>query len=125
VLPIVNHQQQQQQQQLRCGLFQSSGVAECADTVLCRAVPCRAVPCHCLGEINTLQGNLNWVASRQAELEHPIWAGREEQLLPLCNAAGTHSCSQVVELCTWGGLHSWSAAKHLVGAAAAGVRCTK
>lgn len=38
------------------------------------------------GEINTLQGNLNWVASRQAELSHPIWAGRESDLLPLCDA---------------------------------------
>jgi hypothetical protein len=52
---------------------------------------CAAPRCVCVwhaGEINTLQGNLNWVASRQTELEHPIWAGREEQLLPLCNAAG-------------------------------------
>jgi glutamate synthase domain-containing protein 1 len=50
-----------------------------------RCVRCAVL---CTGEINTLQGNLNWVASRQAELEHPIWSGREEQLLPLCNAAG-------------------------------------
>ena len=49
---------------------------------------CCAVLSPCTGEINTLQGNLNWVASRQTELEHPVWAGREEQLLPLCNAAG-------------------------------------
>jgi len=37
------------------------------------------------GEINTLQGNLNWVASRQTELSHPIWEGRESDLLPLCD----------------------------------------
>ena len=47
----------------------------------------------CAGEINTLQGNLNWVASRQTELEHPIWAGREGQLMPLCNAAESDSAN--------------------------------
>lgn len=45
------------------------------------------------GEINTLQGNLNWIASRQTELEHPVWAGREGQLLPLCNAAESDSAN--------------------------------
>eukprot|EP00882_Tetradesmus_deserticola_P001840 GHRQ01001973.1.p1 GENE.GHRQ01001973.1~~GHRQ01001973.1.p1 ORF type:complete len:1051 (+),score=503.61 GHRQ01001973.1:46-3198(+) len=45
------------------------------------------------GEINTLQGNLNWIASRQNELEHPVWAGREGQLLPLCNAAESDSAN--------------------------------
>jgi hypothetical protein len=47
----------------------------------------------CAGEINTLQGNLNWIASRQNELEHPVWAGREGQLLPLCNAAESDSAN--------------------------------
>ncbi len=45
----------------------------------------------CAGEINTLQGNLNWVASREHELSHPTWKGREEALLPLCNAAQSDS----------------------------------
>ncbi len=45
------------------------------------------------GEINTLQGNLNWVASRQHELKHPIWAGREEALYPLCNPAASDSAN--------------------------------
>lgn len=47
----------------------------------------------CAGEINTLQGNLNWVASREHELKHPIWHGREEALLPLCNAAQSDSAN--------------------------------
>ena len=52
------------------------------------------------GEINTLQGNLNWVASRQAELSHPVWAGREKDLLPLCDAAASDSANldRVAEL---------------------------
>eukprot|EP00879_Flechtneria_rotunda_P013236 GHRR01013821.1.p1 GENE.GHRR01013821.1~~GHRR01013821.1.p1 ORF type:complete len:818 (+),score=242.98 GHRR01013821.1:285-2456(+) len=45
------------------------------------------------GEINTLQGNLNWIASRQSELQHPVWAGRESQLMPLCNAAESDSAN--------------------------------
>jgi glutamate synthase (ferredoxin) len=40
------------------------------------------------GEINTLQGNLNWVASRSHELVHPAWGGRESALLPLCKWVG-------------------------------------
>ncbi|KAF8065477.1 hypothetical protein HT031_003078 [Scenedesmus sp. PABB004] len=45
------------------------------------------------GEINTLQGNLNWIASRQSELSHPVWGGREGQLMPLCNAAESDSAN--------------------------------
>uniref|UniRef100_A0A383V5K3 glutamate synthase (ferredoxin) n=1 Tax=Tetradesmus obliquus TaxID=3088 RepID=A0A383V5K3_TETOB len=58
------------------------------------------------GEINTLQGNLNWIASRQNELEHPVWAGREGQLLPLCNAAESDSANldHVAELLVRTGL---------------------
>ncbi|KAK9805720.1 hypothetical protein WJX73_002070 [Symbiochloris irregularis] len=37
------------------------------------------------GEINTIQGNLNWVSSREHSLKAPVWNGREEELLPLCN----------------------------------------
>lgn len=37
------------------------------------------------GEINTIQGNLNWVSSREHSLKAPVWGGREEELLPLCN----------------------------------------
>ena len=40
---------------------------------------------RCAGEINTIQGNLNWVSSREHSLKSPVWEGREEELLPLCN----------------------------------------
>ena len=41
--------------------------------------------CALAGEINTIQGNLNWVSSREHSLKAPVWHGREEELLPLCN----------------------------------------
>jgi len=30
------------------------------------------------GEINTLQGNLNWAVGREATMKHPVWQGREQ-----------------------------------------------
>jgi glutamate synthase (ferredoxin) len=45
------------------------------------------------GEINTLQGNLNWVASRQGGLRNAIWRGREHDFLPLCSAAASDSAN--------------------------------
>ena len=43
------------------------------------------------GEINTLQGNINWVASRQGSIKSDVWKGRESALLPLCSAAESDS----------------------------------
>eukprot|EP00200_Dunaliella_tertiolecta_P000313 CAMPEP_0202365904 /NCGR_PEP_ID=MMETSP1126-20121109/16736_1 /ASSEMBLY_ACC=CAM_ASM_000457 /TAXON_ID=3047 /ORGANISM="Dunaliella tertiolecta, Strain CCMP1320" /LENGTH=1645 /DNA_ID=CAMNT_0048960861 /DNA_START=31 /DNA_END=4971 /DNA_ORIENTATION=+ len=45
------------------------------------------------GEINTLQGNLNWVASRENELTHPIWAGRDNALARLTSSANSDSAN--------------------------------
>ena len=45
------------------------------------------------GEINTLQGNLNWVASREHSLSNPVWQGREEELLPLCSSQESDSAN--------------------------------
>lgn len=45
------------------------------------------------GEINTLQGNLNWVASRQSGLSNEIWGGREADFLPLCSASESDSAN--------------------------------
>ena len=45
------------------------------------------------GEINTLQGNLNWVASRQASLSADVWGGREADLMPLCDASASDSAN--------------------------------
>ena len=45
------------------------------------------------GEINTLQGNLNWVSSREHSLTHPVWDGREDEFLPICNQAESDSAN--------------------------------
>jgi glutamate synthase (ferredoxin) len=45
------------------------------------------------GEINTLQGNLNWVASREHSLTHPAWDGREADFLPLTSPAASDSAN--------------------------------
>jgi len=45
------------------------------------------------GEINTLQGNINWVASRQSQLKHPVWEGREEELMPLVDTRRSDSAN--------------------------------
>ena len=52
------------------------------------------------GEINTLQGNLNWMASKEADMTHPVWEGREAELRPICNPAASDSANldRVAEL---------------------------
>lgn len=52
----------------------------------------KCCPCTA-GEINTLQGNLNWVSSREHSLTHPVWNGREEEFLPICNQAESDSAN--------------------------------
>jgi glutamate synthase (ferredoxin) len=46
-----------------------------------RAQPFRMI-CH-NGEINTLQGNENWMRAREADLYHPVWEGRVQDLKPI------------------------------------------
>ena len=50
-------------------------------------------PCRHAGEINTLQGNLNWMSSREHSLKNEVWHGREEELLPVCNSAESDSAN--------------------------------
>ena len=38
--------------------------------------------CH-NGEINTIQGNENWMRARENDLAHPVWAGNEALLRPV------------------------------------------
>ena len=58
------------------------------------ALACASLICpHRAGEINTLQGNLNWVASREHSLTNPVWEGREPELLPLCNQSESDSAN--------------------------------
>lgn len=46
-----------------------------------RAQPFRMI-CH-NGEINTLQGNENWMRAREADLAHPYWGERTARLRPI------------------------------------------
>ena len=43
------------------------------------------------GEINTIQGNRNWMRSREPELRSHIWGEHLEELLPVINDAGSDS----------------------------------
>ncbi len=43
------------------------------------------------GEINTLQGNLEWMAAREPELAHPLWGERIRDLLPPVHADSSDS----------------------------------
>jgi hypothetical protein len=88
------------------GQPQQQGTAANLPAYQCIDICCRhaTLPCNpaCAGEINTLQGNLNWVASRQAGLRNDIWQGREGEFLPLCSARGE-----------WAGCSGWGAAAGL------------
>ena len=52
------------------------------------------------GEINTLQGNLNSMASNEAKMTNAIWEGREQEFRPLCDPAASDSANldRVAEL---------------------------
>ncbi len=43
------------------------------------------------GEINTIQGNANWMAARQRELESPLWGERIAELMPVLEEGGSDS----------------------------------
>ncbi|XP_078170806.1 ferredoxin-dependent glutamate synthase, chloroplastic [Carex rostrata] len=45
------------------------------------------------GEINTIQGNLNWMQSREATLQSPVWRGRENELCPVGNPKASDSAN--------------------------------
>jgi glutamate synthase (ferredoxin) len=52
------------------------------------------------GEINTLQGNLNVMNSREKSLQHPLWEDYQDDLLPICKPTGSDSANldRVAEL---------------------------
>ncbi|MFQ3626298.1 MAG: glutamate synthase large subunit [Cyanobacteriota bacterium] len=52
------------------------------------------------GEINTLLGNINWMMAREAELDHPIWGNRLEDLKPTVRPENSDSANldNVMEL---------------------------
>eukprot|EP00262_Sarcandra_glabra_P009426 TRINITY_DN2380_c0_g1_i2.p1 TRINITY_DN2380_c0_g1~~TRINITY_DN2380_c0_g1_i2.p1 ORF type:complete len:1655 (+),score=354.53 TRINITY_DN2380_c0_g1_i2:80-4966(+) len=45
------------------------------------------------GEINTIQGNLNWMQSRETSMKSPVWRGRENELRPYGNAKASDSAN--------------------------------
>ncbi|BFG37858.1 hypothetical protein CerSpe_241320 [Prunus speciosa] len=45
------------------------------------------------GEINTIQGNLNWMQSREASLKSPVWNGRENEIRPYGNPTASDSAN--------------------------------
>eukprot|EP00244_Chara_vulgaris_P002120 TRINITY_DN135_c0_g1_i2.p1 TRINITY_DN135_c0_g1~~TRINITY_DN135_c0_g1_i2.p1 ORF type:complete len:1782 (-),score=343.10 TRINITY_DN135_c0_g1_i2:689-5836(-) len=45
------------------------------------------------GEINTLQGNLNWMRSRESVMTHSDWKGREDEFRPIGNASNSDSAN--------------------------------
>ncbi|KAJ0978765.1 hypothetical protein J5N97_014239 [Dioscorea zingiberensis] len=45
------------------------------------------------GEINTIQGNLNWMQSREATIKSPVWRGRENEIRPYGNPKASDSAN--------------------------------
>ncbi|KAI4300880.1 hypothetical protein L6164_034207 [Bauhinia variegata] len=45
------------------------------------------------GEINTIQGNLNWMQSRETSLRSPVWRGRENEIRPFGNPKASDSAN--------------------------------
>ncbi|XP_062189316.1 ferredoxin-dependent glutamate synthase, chloroplastic [Phragmites australis] len=45
------------------------------------------------GEINTIQGNLNWMRSREATIQSPVWRGREHEIRPFGDPKASDSAN--------------------------------
>ncbi|MCO5561597.1 hypothetical protein L7F22_015218 [Adiantum nelumboides] len=45
------------------------------------------------GEINTLQGNLNWMRSRESSMKSAVWHGREDEIRPYGNSKASDSAN--------------------------------
>jgi len=59
------------------------------------------------GEINTLQGNRNWMKAREPVLSSRVWGDEVATLIPVCQPGGSDSASldNVLELLTLSGRH--------------------
>ena len=57
------------------------------------------------GEINTVQGNRNWMRAREALLESPLLAGDLDRIFPICTPGASDSATfdEVLELLHLGG----------------------
>nr|WDA98841.1 glutamate synthase [Sciadococcus taiwanensis] len=60
------------------------------------------------GEINTLLGNLNWMTSREASLNHPFWGENIQDLKPITNPTRSDSANldSTLELLSYSGRSS-------------------
>lgn len=45
------------------------------------------------GEINTIQGNLNWMQSRETSIKSPVWRDRENEIRPFGNPKASDSAN--------------------------------
>ncbi|WP_449540503.1 glutamate synthase large subunit [Ferdinandcohnia sp. Marseille-Q9671] len=45
------------------------------------------------GEINTLDGNINWMKAREQMMESPVWGDKIKELLPIIDQNGSDSAS--------------------------------
>ncbi len=75
------------------------------------------------GEINTLQGNVTWMASREAGLRSPLWPDGAGDLLPIIQPGGSDSAmlDNVLELLTRSGRDLLHAITMLVPSAWEGI----
>ncbi len=57
------------------------------------------------GEINTVQGNRNWMTAREPELQSPVWGERISELFPIVTPRGSDSSAldNALELLTQSG----------------------
>lgn len=68
------------------------------------------------GEINTLLGNINWMVAREADLAHPLWGDRLDDIKPIVNPENSDSANldNVMELLICSGRSPLSALMILV-----------
>ena len=71
--------------------------------------------CH-NGEINTIEGNQNWMKAREPELNSPVWGSEIERLKPIVDvtSSDTGRLDNVVELLTLAGRDIRHALKMLI-----------
>lgn len=48
---------------------------------------------HCIEAESLMQGNLNWMQSREASLKSPVWRGRENEIRPFGNPKASDSAN--------------------------------
>lgn len=49
--------------------------------------------CSICPTLNLMQGNLNWMQSRETSLKSPVWRGRENEIRPFGNPKASDSAN--------------------------------